>query len=845
MRKKRRSILSGILMVVLMISTVLALPAATYAEEVEQKAIKLVSATTDSITLEAEDGYVYAIKGKDSVDPNKYVWIWAGEKQYDKTVTPKTVKFTGLKAGSEYEFARAAEATETPVETGKAATAPLETQPVSTEPASTEPVSTEPASTEPASTEPASTEPVNAEPMNVLPAGTEQVNGPTLYAAAPKAVLQNSINGNTSDKIEVAVNVGGNAVGCVFTCNEYDTAKNEWKYLRSNEDGKFQNLKPDTKYQITAHIKAGTYADGALVYDADGPESDPLEIWTIPTTATGTLKTTEITDTKVVLDLSQVTFFNPENTIECGILDGKGGVTWQPALAFEGLNPATTYQFVVREVSKGSGLSMEALVTEFTTLKSYTGQLPDAPEAQLVDKNQIQLKVVSGQQYAMLADGQPGEWNETGIFDNLDPATEYSFVTRIKSSGDVGPSGPSAAFAVSTKALPAPAPGIPELDSKTDVMVQLKVVSGQEYAMMVHGEPGEWNETGTFNNLTPGTEYDFVTRKKVEGEADISEPLKLKTKTVAAQAPAAPELEGRQETSITLKAVENQEYGIVKADGSVAWQSTAEFTGLTANTEYGFKTRMAFNADEAMESQASAESKFKTVIPFAGSTITGIADNGSYVSGSSLTAKAVGNGMDNAKPAVGDTRWVPMNWNWGQATFADWKDDYTIPFTVSQVGNYRLTVKFRAEEYTAEGWKAMDMTNSTSIRFAITEAQAQNQVNRFTLTSKAGTNGRINPSGTVTVDSGRDYEFTFIPDNGYVVAKVYVDGVEVKVTNNKYSFTNITANHSISVTFEQAKKISSPRTGDGSPVTPVMTIMILSVLVLAGLVVFSRKKEHE
>lgn len=45
-----------------------------------------------------------------------------------------------------------------------------------------------------------------------------------------------------------------------------------------------------------------------------------------------------------------------------------------------------------------------------------------------------------------------------------------------------------------------------------------------------------------------------------------------------------------------------------------------------------------------MESNISAESSFKTLIPFEGSTITGIASEGSYVSGTRLTATAVGNG---------------------------------------------------------------------------------------------------------------------------------------------------------------------------------------------------------
>ena len=73
-------------------------------------------------------------------------------------------------------------------------------------------------------------------------------------------------------------------------------------------------------------------------------------------------------------------------------------------------------------------------------------------------------------------------------------------------------------------------------------------------------------------------------------------------------------------------------------------------------------------------------------------------------------------------------------------------------------------------------------------------------VTQYTITSSAGSNGSISPSGSTTVNSGSSKTYTFTPSSGYVVATVTVDGSSVSVANS-YTFTNVTANHTISVTF--------------------------------------------
>jgi hypothetical protein len=73
-------------------------------------------------------------------------------------------------------------------------------------------------------------------------------------------------------------------------------------------------------------------------------------------------------------------------------------------------------------------------------------------------------------------------------------------------------------------------------------------------------------------------------------------------------------------------------------------------------------------------------------------------------------------------------------------------------------------------------------------------------VTSVTITASAGTNGTISPSGAVIVTYGDSQTFTMKPNTGYYIATLTVDGSPVTPAPT-YTFTNVTANHTISVTF--------------------------------------------
>ncbi|MCL2290076.1 MAG: Ig-like domain-containing protein, partial [Bacteroidetes bacterium] len=88
--------------------------------------------------------------------------------------------------------------------------------------------------------------------------------------------------------------------------------------------------------------------------------------------------------------------------------------------------------------------------------------------------------------------------------------------------------------------------------------------------------------------------------------------------------------------------------------------------------------------------------------------------------------------------------------------------------------------------------------------------------------SVIGGNGSINPSGNVPVTWGNDQKFTFTPDTGYEISQVLVNGVNntAAVAAGEYTFVNVTANHTISVSFIIKTYTITVTQGTNGTVTP-------------------------
>lgn len=73
------------------------------------------------------------------------------------------------------------------------------------------------------------------------------------------------------------------------------------------------------------------------------------------------------------------------------------------------------------------------------------------------------------------------------------------------------------------------------------------------------------------------------------------------------------------------------------------------------------------------------------------------------------------------------------------------------------------------------------------------------------VTAGCGENGSISPKGIIHVREGNIQHFSFIPDSGYEVDKVFIDGKEITnlATKEYFNVSNITKEHDIYVTFKK------------------------------------------
>ncbi|MBO4645469.1 MAG: T9SS type A sorting domain-containing protein [Bacteroidales bacterium] len=74
----------------------------------------------------------------------------------------------------------------------------------------------------------------------------------------------------------------------------------------------------------------------------------------------------------------------------------------------------------------------------------------------------------------------------------------------------------------------------------------------------------------------------------------------------------------------------------------------------------------------------------------------------------------------------------------------------------------------------------------------------------FIITSTAGANGTISPLGDTAVSYGASVTYYITPDQYYTIAEVMVDSVVLPTPVTTYTFSNVMAPHTISVTFTAA-----------------------------------------
>lgn len=94
---------------------------------------------------------------------------------------------------------------------------------------------------------------------------------------------------------------------------------------------------------------------------------------------------------------------------------------------------------------------------------------------------------------------------------------------------------------------------------------------------------------------------------------------------------------------------------------------------------------------------------------------------------------------------------------------------------------------------------------STRLPVLIPEKNAKpkkESIPEYKITPILSDHGTISPATAQTVKQGSDITFTLMPNKGYFVDTFKVDGTETPLTDNRYAFKNVTADHAMEAVFE-------------------------------------------
>jgi hypothetical protein len=98
-------------------------------------------------------------------------------------------------------------------------------------------------------------------------------------------------------------------------------------------------------------------------------------------------------------------------------------------------------------------------------------------------------------------------------------------------------------------------------------------------------------------------------------------------------------------------------------------------------------------------------------------------------------------------------------------------------------------------------------------------------ITTYTITPSSGANGSITPANSMTVIEGDNQTFNIIPDSGYHILDVKVDGTSVGAVS-AYSFSQVTENHSINASFAADTYVVTASSGANGTIDPVDTVNV-------------------
>jgi hypothetical protein len=337
--------------------------------------------------------------------------------------------------------------------------------------------------------------------------------------------------------------------------------------------------------------------------------------------------------------------FGEELTATVTGSNNTGTLSYQWKRGDADISGATTNKYTLTEDDITKSISVDVTSSVESGKISSTGtanvekadqMTPAKPTLASKTHNKITLNAVSGCEYAV----NGGTWQSSVQFTGLNAKTEYNLTQRYAETNTHKASDASPALTVETNAAP--------LTGSVNINGTLKF--GETLTATVTGS----NNSGTLNYQWQRDNSDIsganaktytLVKEDITKSISVIVTSSVETGNIPSEgtsdvakadqmAPAKPTLASKTDKTINLNVVSGCEYAI---DGG-AWQSSAEFTGLTKETEYSLTQRYA-ETDTHIASAVSATLTVET----AAEVLTGtVAISGTLKYGEELTATVTG-----------------------------------------------------------------------------------------------------------------------------------------------------------------------------------------------------------
>lgn len=247
------------------------------------------------------------------------------------------------------------------------------------------------------------------------------------------------------------------------------------------------------------------------------------------------------------------------------------------------------------------------------------------------------------------------------------------------------------------------------------------------------------------------------------------------------------------------------------AQVSLAWSEATGATGYklyygTASGNYAYYVDAGAATSKTLSDLSTGATYYFAATSYDGSGAqSGYSSEVSYTVPSACTYSISPTGVSvSASGATGSiTVTTQSGCAWTAGSAASWM---TITSGASGTGSGTVNYSVAANTATSSRTAASTVASSS---FTVTQAAATTPTTpttptsstSYAITASAGSGGSISPSGSVSVTSGASKTFTITPKSGYSVKSVTVDG-KSKGALSSYTFSNVTAKHTISVTFK-------------------------------------------